>query len=54
MHIKEQGKNQQYSLTITIDNQKRKLICRAPTKAEFILHEYIIECGIHNMLKLFF
>ena len=31
----------QSSLSMTIDNQKRKLICRAPTKAQFILHELI-------------
>ena len=29
------------SLSITIDNHKRKLICRAPTKAQFILHALI-------------
>ena len=31
----------QYSLSMTIDNQKRKLICRALTKALLILHELI-------------
>ena len=34
-------KIKQYSLSITVDNQKRKLICRAPTKAQFILHELV-------------
>ena len=31
----------QSSLSMTIDNQKRKLICRAPTKAQLILHELV-------------
>ena len=26
---------------MTVDNQKRKLICKAPTKAQFILHELV-------------
>ena len=34
-------KIKQYSLNITIDNQKRKLICGAPTKTQFILHELV-------------
>ena len=32
---------EQYSLSITIDDQKRKLIYRAPTKAQMILHELV-------------
>ena len=31
----------QSSLSMKIDNQKRKLICRAPTKAQLILHELV-------------
>ena len=30
-----------YSLSITIDNQKKNLICRYPTKAQLILHELV-------------
>ena len=32
----------QYSLSITVDNKKTELICKAPTKAQFILHELIL------------
>ena len=38
---KSRTKIRQYSLSITIDDQKRKLICRAPTKAQSILRELI-------------
>ena len=34
------------SLSITIDNHKRKLICRAPTKAQFILHELVSQISL--------
>ena len=34
-------KIKQYSLGLTINNQKRDLISRAPTKAQFVLHELI-------------
>ena len=52
-------KIKQYSLSMTIDNQKRKLICRAPIKALLILHELIsqipllwnYENHIHAYLK---
>ena len=36
-------KIRQYSLSITVDDQKRKLICRALTKAQFILHELVTQ-----------
>ena len=59
MYIKEQCKNKQYSLSMTTDNQKIKLICRAPTKTQLILHELIpqiplfwnYENHIHAYLK---
>ena len=48
-----------YSLSITIDNQKKNLICRYPTKAQLILHELVsqiplfwnYENHIHAYLK---
>ena len=56
--LKSKTKIRQYSLS-KIDNQKRKLICRAPTKAQLILHELIpqiplfwnYENHIHAYLK---
>ena len=41
MHIKEQDKDQVILIKHITDNQKRKLICRGPTKAQLILHELI-------------
>ena len=41
MHVKVRTKSKQYSLGITINNEKRNLICRASTKAQFILHELV-------------
>ena len=57
---KSKIKINQYSLSITIDNQKRKLICLAPTKAQFILYELVpqillfwnYENQIHAYLKI--
>ena len=53
-------KIKQYSLSITVGNQKRKLIYRAPTKVKFILHELVsqiplvwnYENQIHAYLKI--
>ena len=36
MHVKEQDKDQTIFIKYTISNQKRKLICGAPIKAQFI------------------
>ena len=41
MHVKEQDKDQTIFIKYTISNQKRKLICGAPIKAQFILHELV-------------
>ena len=38
---KKNKKIKQYSLGMTINNQKRNLICRALTKTRWILHELI-------------
>ena len=38
---KIQTKIKQYSLGLAINNQKRNLIGRTPTKAQFVLHELI-------------
>ena len=38
---KSKTKIKQYSLSIIADNQERKLMCRTPTKAKFILHELV-------------
>ena len=38
-------KMRQYSLGLAINNQKRNLICRAPT-AQFILHELISQISL--------
>ena len=38
---KSKTKIKQYSLSISVDNQRRKLVTRAPTKAQLILHELI-------------
>ena len=43
---KSKTKIKQYSLSIIVDNQKRKLIRRAPTKAQFILHELIPQISL--------
>ena len=43
---KSKTKIDQYSLSITIGNQKRKLICRAPTKTQFILHELVSQISL--------
>ena len=57
MHIKEQDKDQ----TIFIKHKKsEKIICRAPTKAQIILHELVpqiplfwnYENQIHAYLKI--
>ena len=53
------SKIKQYSLSIAVDNQKRKLIFKAPTKAQLILYELIpqiplfryYEKHIHAYLK---
>ena len=46
------SKIRQYSLSITIDNEKRKLICRAPIKAQFTYYELIsINFIILELLK---
>ena len=34
---KSRTKIREYLLSIAVDNPKRKLICKAPTKAQFIL-----------------
>ena len=34
---KNRTKIREYSLSIEVDNPKRKLICKAPTKAQFVL-----------------
>ena len=39
-------KIKQYSLGITINNEKRNLICRASTKAQFILHELVSQISL--------
>ena len=39
-------KTKQYSLGLAINNQKRNLICRAPTKAQFILHELVSQISL--------
>ena len=39
-------KIKQYSLGITINNQKRNLICKAPTKAQFILYELVSQISL--------
>ena len=39
-------KIKQYSLGLTINNQKINLICRAPTKAQFILHELVSQISL--------
>ena len=39
-------KIKQYSLGITINNQKRNLICRVPTKAQFILYELVSQISL--------
>ena len=39
-------KTKQYSLGITINNQKRNLICKAPTKAQFILYELVSQISL--------
>ena len=39
--LKSETKIRQYSLSLVVDNQKRKLICRVLTKAQLILHELI-------------
>ena len=31
---------------MAVDNQKRKLICRTPTKAQFILHELVSQISL--------
>ena len=43
----------QHSLSIIIDNQKRKLICRAPTKAQFILHEVVSTISLFRNYEKF-
>ena len=56
---KSKTKIRQYSLSLVIDNQKRKLICKILTKAQLILHELIpqiplfwnYENHIHAYLK---
>ena len=56
---KSKTKIRQYSLSLVVDNQKRKLICRVLTKAQLILHELIpqiplfwnYENHIHAYLK---
>ena len=46
-------KIKQYSLDISINNQKRNLICRAPTKAQFILYELFSQISLlQNYEKL--
>ena len=39
-------KIKKYPLGITINNQKRNLICRALTKAQFILHELVSQISL--------
>ena len=46
-------KIKQYSLGITINNQKRNLICRAPTKAQFILHELVSQISLFGNCEIF-
>ena len=41
-------KIKKYSLSIAVDNQKTKLICRAPTKAQFILHELVPQISLFS------
>ena len=56
---KIETKFKQYLLSIVVDNQKRKPICRALTKGQLILHELIpqiplfwnYENHIHTYLK---
>ena len=43
----------QHSLSITIDNQKRKLICRALTKTQFILHELVSQISLFRNYEKF-
>ena len=48
-------KIKQHLLSITINNQKRKLICRTPTKAQFILHELVLQILLfRNYEKIIF
>ena len=58
--LKIRTKMKQYLLGIAVNNHKRNLICRAPTKTQFILHELVpqiplfwnYENQIHVYLKI--